>query len=79
MGKANLKRKVAIMDGNFIKRQYEKDETFRLKSFKGSKLTGYLKFQIALENVDKKLDLDTAAKITKLSKGKDKCLSGRGC
>ena len=57
------------MDGNFIKRQYKKDETFRLKSFKGSELSGYLKFQIALEIVDKELDLDTAANITKLSKG----------
>ena len=57
------------MDGNLIKRQYEKDENFRMKSFKGRELSGYLKFQIALEIVDKKLDLDTAANITKLSKG----------
>ena len=57
------------MDGSFIKRQYKKDETFRLKSFKGNKLTGYQRFQIALDIEDKKLDLDTAANITKLSKG----------
>ena len=67
------------MDVNFIKRQYEKDEAFRMKSFAARELSEYLKFQIPLEFVDKKLDLDTAAKITKLSKGKDKCLSGRGC
>jgi hypothetical protein len=59
---------VNFIKRHFIKRQYEKDENFRMKSFKGSKLTGYLKFQIALEIVDKKLDLDTAAKITQLSK-----------
>ena len=60
---------VDFIKRHFIKRQYEKDENFRMKSFKGSKLTGYLKFQIALEIVDKKLDLDTAAQITQLSKG----------
>ena len=52
------------MDSNFIKRQYKKDETFRLKSFKGNKLTGYQRFQIALDIEDKKLDLDTAERIT---------------